>query len=532
MQRLNFQRILELVWFDQQHRAEQDALTAQSQHTKGREETPENQTMFQAFEWYVPADQRHWQRLSSALPPLKEIGIDNIWIPPGCKATSPADNGYGIYDLYDLGEFHQKGSRTTKWGSREELQQLLAKAEQLGLGVYWDTILNHKASADHVERCIAVKVDPDDRTKDISQPDEIAAWIGFDFPGRGERYSSQKYHWYHFNGTDYNSLDNTSAIYRIASKKWSKFVDTENGNYDYLMFANLDHTHPEVKEDIKHWGEWLGKELKLKGLRLDAVKHYSDQFQLEFIEHLQRTVGTDWFFVAEYWLFSVEGMRDYLTRMKHKVSLFDSILVYNFARVSTTRNADLRKVLEGSLVQHEPKHVVTLVTNHDTQPTQPLSAPFLPWFKPHAYCLILLRAAGYPCVFYGDLYGTATPSHPQYERPACSGDLPILCLVRKLYAYGPQIDYFDAPTCVGWTRLGSWDRKEGLAVVMSSGGTGRKKMLVGRARAGEIWMDVLGSRREVVIDASGYGDFMCRPRDVAVWVWKDAPGRERLRVPL
>lgn len=70
------------------------------------------------------------------------------------------DNGYGIYDLYDLGEFDQKGSRPTKWGNREDLQRLLATAEELGVGVYWDTILNHKASADHTERCVAVTVDP------------------------------------------------------------------------------------------------------------------------------------------------------------------------------------------------------------------------------------------------------------------------------------------------------------------------------------------------------------------------------------
>ena len=98
-------------------------------------------------------------------------------------------------------------------------------------------------------------------------------------------------------------------------------MDKEHRNYDYLMFSNLDHTHVEVQEDLKRWGEWLGHNLRLKGLRLDgdncapfthladcvtnfvAVKHYSDRFQLEFIEHLERTVGSGWFFVAEVWLF-------------------------------------------------------------------------------------------------------------------------------------------------------------------------------------------------------------------------------------
>lgn len=49
--------------------------------------------MMQAFEWYVPDDQKkRWQQLHDQLPQLKATGIDNIWKPPprgGCKASSP-----------------------------------------------------------------------------------------------------------------------------------------------------------------------------------------------------------------------------------------------------------------------------------------------------------------------------------------------------------------------------------------------------------------------------------------------------------
>ena len=37
---------------------------------------------------------------------------------------------------------------------------------------------------------------PADRTKDIGEPYEIEAWVGFDFPGRGDQYSKMKWHWY------------------------------------------------------------------------------------------------------------------------------------------------------------------------------------------------------------------------------------------------------------------------------------------------------------------------------------------------
>jgi alpha-amylase len=99
--------------------------------------TKENMTMMQAFEWYIPDDHKHWTRLEGQLEQLKAYGIDNLWIPPGCKASSQSGNGYDIYDLYDLGEFDQKGGKTTKWGTKEELLSLANKAKKSGIGIYW-----------------------------------------------------------------------------------------------------------------------------------------------------------------------------------------------------------------------------------------------------------------------------------------------------------------------------------------------------------------------------------------------------------
>lgn len=92
----------------------------------------------QGFEWYVPDDHKHWVRLHDNIPQLKAAGIDNIWVPPGCKASSPSGNGYDVYDLYDLGEFDQKGGKATKWGTKEELVAMVKKANEVGVGIYWD----------------------------------------------------------------------------------------------------------------------------------------------------------------------------------------------------------------------------------------------------------------------------------------------------------------------------------------------------------------------------------------------------------
>ena len=117
---------------------------------------------------------------------------------------------------------------------------------------------------------------------------------------------------------------------------------------------------------------------------------------------------------------------------------------------------------------------------------------------------------------------------PHPEPIACGGKVPDLTLARKLYAYGEQIDYFDARNCIGWTRLGTWDRPEAMAVVMSNGVEARKKMFVGERHKGEVWTDLLGwTQGEVTIDGKGWGVFSVNALCVAVWVKRGAAGRER-----
>lgn len=125
-----------------------------------RQPTPANATMFQAFEWYIPADQKHWLRLRGAVAGLQATGIDNMWIPPACKGSSQQGNGYDIYDLYDLGEFDQKGGIATKWGTKEDLVQLVQRADEVRMGIYFDAVLNQKAGADRTEQCRVIEVDP------------------------------------------------------------------------------------------------------------------------------------------------------------------------------------------------------------------------------------------------------------------------------------------------------------------------------------------------------------------------------------
>lgn len=487
----------------------------------------ENYTLLQGFEWNVPADQKHWKRLTAELQQYKDIGISNLWIPPACKgAGGTKANGYDIYDLYDLGEFDQKGGVSTKWGTKEELLVLSKKAKELGIGLYFDAVLNHKAGADNKEKCNVIEVDNDDRNKDIGEPHEIEAWLGFDFPGRGDKYSKQKWHWEHFSGTDYDAGNDKTGIFRIVgdNKYWSQTVGSESGNADFLMFADIDYSHPEVIKDVTNWGKWVVEELGLAGFRLDACQHFSERFTEEWVEALNEKYGK-LFYVGEFWTSDTKEMLEYLDAMGHKFCLYDSPLVYKFSECSKTEKGDLRKIFDGTLVQAKADSAVTCVMNHDTQPGQTVATPVEGFFKPLAYSFILLRSEGYPSVFYGDLYGIKGENP---EKPSCGGQLADLILARKLYAYGDQEDYLDEANCIGWVRRGTKEHPEGLACVMSNADMGEIKMAVGQEHKGEVWTDILGwSDREVTIDDDGYGLFSCAGVSVSIYVKKDANGRDR-----
>lgn len=218
----------------------------------------------------------------------------------------------------------------------------------------------------HVSGHINCRTTPNtlpDRNKVTSGEQEIQAWVGFDFPGRGDKYSKQKYHWYHFSGVDYDAATGKKAIFRIQgeNKGWSESVDDEQGNADFMMFADLDYSHEEVENDVKNWGAWITKEVGLKGFRLDAVQHFSGRFTKEWVDYIRKESGEDVFIVGEFWVGEVKTMTDWLAEMNREFSLYDSPLLYNFSNAGKQEKSDLRKVFDNTLVKAEPVNAVVSI---------------------------------------------------------------------------------------------------------------------------------------------------------------------------
>ncbi|PZD58400.1 alpha-amylase, partial [Pantoea ananatis] len=309
-----------------------------------------------------------------------------------------------------------------------------------------------------------------------------------------------------------------------TAEGWNDQVDSELGNFDYLMGANIDFRNNAVSEELKYWARWVMEQVPCTGFRLDAVKHIPAWFYKAWIDHVQEVANEPLFIVAEYWSFETDKLQEYIHQVDGKTMLFDAPLHMNFHQASKAGSAyDLSKIFDNSLVLADPWHAVTIVANHDTQPLQSLEAPVEAWFKPLAYALILLREQGVPTVFYPDLFGAS------YQDEGGDGDvhqvdMPVipelegLIRARQLFGWGAQTDYFDHPNCVAFSRSGTAE-KPGCVVIMSNGEAGEKHIAMGEGYAGKVWRDYLGHKSETITtDDDGSALFSCNGGSVSVWV--------------
>jgi alpha-amylase len=488
-------------------------------------------TLLQFFHWYYPDGGKLWSEVAEKAESLAQMGVTDVWLPPAYKGSSGGYSvGYDTYDLFDLGEFDQKGTVATKYGDRAALERATSALKSNGVGVLIDVVLNHKMGADEKETVRVHRVNEEDRTQIDEEEIQALAYTRFTFPGRAGAHSKFIWDQKCFSGVDVIEQPDEKGVFRLVNEygdgEWNNEVDDENGNFDFLMGANVELRNKAVYEELKFWGRWISEQIPLDGFRLDAAKHIPAWFFHDWVGHMRDTAGRDIFVVAEYWHPDMDALKTYLGLVDHQLNLFDVALHHRFHEASQQGgDFDMRTIFDGSLVSVMPEQAVTLVDNHDTQPLQSLEAAVEPWFKPLAYTLILLREQGVPCVFYPDLYGASYSddkdgTERSVEMPVIDC-LPKLIEARKRFANGPQTDLFNDPHCVGFVRHGTAD-EPGCVVAMSNGEAGVLGADLGVGNAGVTYADYLGHRDDRVhLDDAGHGDFPSNGGSVSVWIKVD-----------
>lgn len=469
-----------------------------------------NSTMIQYFEWYLPADGKHWDRVQKDVAHLHQIGFDRIWLPPAYKGQGGShDVGYGVYDLYDLGEFDQKGTIATKYGTKDAYIQAIQSCHENQLEVIADIVFNHRMGADQTETIQAKEINWNDRDQSISPEESVEVWTKFIFPGRKGKYSDFIWDWSCFTGTDYDARTKQTKLLEFYSKKWSENVSQEQGNYDYIMGDDVDFSNQKVVDELYHWTRWYKNLTGIDGFRLDAVKSIDSTFFPRWLATMRQEYQDDLFAVGEYWSGNLNELKDYLRTTSYCMTLFDVPLHFHLADASNSYDQyDMSKIFEGTLTRIAPQSAVAFVDNHDTQPGQALQSWVQDWFKVHAYALILLRDTHCPCVFYGDYKGIA---HDQ------KGQVPFLeemVWIRKYVFDADQIeDRLDDRHCIGWCAKGIHP----IVVVLTNGWASQKTFSLPE-HVFDSFVDITRNDYKIQIDKDGSGTFTCLDGKCSIYI--------------
>jgi alpha-amylase len=319
--------------------------------------------MMQGFYWDVPSGGTWYNTMAANAPGLRSMrggyGIDRIWFPAPSKCDNGGGSmGYDPYDYYDLGQYNQKGSTETRFGSQTELKNAIATFKDLGVLTMADIILNHRAGG-------TIESNPNTG--------------GTTF-------------------TDFRAVASGKCEWQYNEFHPSTFETSDPGD---LFFEDVCHLPVGVPGaahyDLIEWGNWLRDPANAGfdgGWRFDYPKGIWDWVVKDF----RQGTGDD-FGVLEYYDGDVFAVRDYARGSSTPAFDFPAFFtmrgVFNY-------NDDIRWLIDPNRVfaAREPAHAVPFVANHDTDKddfTEDIGDKML------AYAFILTYQ-GYPCIFWKDYY--------------------------------------------------------------------------------------------------------------------------------
>ncbi len=325
--------------------------------------------MMQTFHWDCPREDKKefqwWNYINEKIPALAKTGFTSLWLPPIHKAAnlSGPSMGYDPYDYYDLGEFDQKGSIPTWFGTRTELEALIANAHQNGLGVIADMVLNHNSGAD---------------AQEVNPITGQSRWTLFN-PKSGK-----------------------------FPRNWECFHPSMYESWDEMAFGDmpdLSHRNPYVYAELLKFSRWLVEEIGFDGFRYDFVKGYGANTITAIQEYRYIRDGKPFipYGVAEYWDSTSNTLRwveNANLSNSNPVDAFDFPLRELLKGLCDQYGFSLKNLVNGeSILQKQPQTTVTFVENHDLRDEgRPITND-----KLLAYSYIMAHE-GYPCVFWKDYY--------------------------------------------------------------------------------------------------------------------------------
>ena len=329
--------------------------------------------MMQGFYWDVPMGGTWWNIIRAKMKPWADAGINSVWFPPVSKGESgPYSVGYDPFDYFDFGNFEQKGTIETRYGSRNEMQAAINAAHNAGLQVYADIVMNHNGGGDR-------EFNPNTGT-----------YTNTSFkPASG--YFPRSYNDFH------------PSTFNFADRNVFK------------QYPDVAHANPWVAENFwsgpysiaKYYKNVLG----FDGWRFDWVDGFAPEYVRKFVE------AAPGFAVTEFWGNTGESVSQIQACINGSGQpSFDFPAVKAMAAAFNGNN--LRElVTRNMLCKANPDKAVTFVANHDIDEIPD-------YRKLQAYAFILAHE-GIPCIFYSD-----------YENLLNKGQVNTLIWIHKNLAKG------------------------------------------------------------------------------------------------
>ncbi|EDY81657.1 Alpha amylase, catalytic domain subfamily, putative [Verrucomicrobiia bacterium DG1235] len=317
--------------------------------------------MMQGFYWDVPAG-TWYATMAEKAAELRNMGsgqgIDRMWFPPPSKGESgPHSMGYDPYDYFDLGQYSQKGTVRTRFGTQTELKAVLSAYREQGIVCMADIVLNHRSGG---------------------------AWETN--PNTGAAY------W-----TDFSGVASGRATWTYDDFHPSSLELSDEGVFagfpDVCHVANEGSGDPGY--DLVEWGNWLMDTENAGfdgGWRFDYVKGVSPSMIRRFSTGTGNAFG-----ILECW----DGMAmiEAYQTVCGGASAFDFPGYYTMRDVfnSATGAGDISSLVDPERVYaaRDSEYAVTFVANHDTDE--------ITRNRMLAYAFILTYE-GYPCLFWRDYF--------------------------------------------------------------------------------------------------------------------------------
>ncbi|GHA29461.1 alpha-amylase [Salinimicrobium marinum] len=346
--------------------------------------------MMQAFYWDVEPRHGWWTLLDEKVAAWADAGIDRMWLPVATKGQSGGYSmGYDVSDYFDFGEYDQHETVPTRFGAREELEDLIATAHENNIEVIADIVINHNSGGE-------LQYNP-----------------------------YRDYETYTLFNEEHG---NASGMF---NRNYENFYPNSTSPYDdgslFYEETNLDHN----QEYVQNWlwknensvAKYYRNVMGFDGWRFDYVLGYEPWVVKAWLDE----VGG--FSVAELWDGNPAVLEKYVEDTGSGV--FDFATFYKLEE-SLDRYEDLNGLKADMLWKTYPDKAITFTANHDTEKDENEDNRISAENKMKAYAYILTHP-GYPTIFYSD-----------YENEAFQEELNQLILIHNTIATGEtQILFVD-----------------------------------------------------------------------------------------